>query len=158
VSGQNFVFNFLGAPASNGTGGTLVLHARGDYDGGPTETLSWSIEGIVSAGPVGGFDAFDATPPQGGPFDFVTVFQPLGNVEFQRTYSLLAGDLDAILADGLVSIFVDLHQDVGLFDPPNFVELTLSYDPVPEPSTLVLLGAGLLAGGRRLRSRRTRGV
>jgi len=64
--------------------------------------------------------------------------------------------LDAILADGSITILVDLHGDVGLFNPPNFVELTLTYDPVPEPSTLLMLGAGLIAARNRFRSSRNK--
>jgi hypothetical protein len=156
LDGQDFTFTFLAAPPSNGTGGTFVVHAQGDYDGAATEALTWSIEGIALGGPVGGFVGGVGV---GGPFDFVAVFQPLGNLEFQVTYSLLPGALDAILADGMISIFVNLDDSVGLFQPPNFVELTLSYEtgsPVPEPSTLLLLASGLAAGSRKLRSRRNR--
>ena len=59
VGGQNFVFSFGGQPPSDGTGGTLTIHARGDYDPGTaTEFLTWDIDSLgigSAAGPaIGG--------------------------------------------------------------------------------------------------------
>lgn len=165
VVGENFNFNFLGLAASDGTGGTFTLHAQGDYDGRDDETLTWDIDGLLAAGPVGGFCSTGitavCTSPNGaannggvgGPFDFVNVVQPLGNVEFQRTYTLDALTLDAILADGMANIFVDLANNIGFFNPPNFVEVTLSYESrsVPVTGTLALFALGLLGLGFKRR-------
>lgn len=156
VGGQDFNFSFSGLTASDGTGGTLVLHAAGDYTGAASETLDWTAEGIVGASNVGGF-AVDGSGGTGGPFDFANVIQPLGNIEWQRTYVLSGAELDALLADLVVNVFVDLSAEVGLFQPPNFVKVSLNYNSapvaaVPLPAGLpLLLGAFGLLGASRLR-------
>lgn len=154
VAGQNFNFVFSGLAASDGTGGTLVLRAQGDYDGGAAETLAWDAEGVVGAAAVGGFVA--GMNGVGGPFDFANVFQGGGNIEFQRTYNLSALELDTLLADGTLSIFVDLASTVGLFQAPNFVEFTLSYNSseIPVPAALPLFAAGLAGFGALRRKRK----
>ena len=41
-----------------------------------------------------------------------------------RTYLLTGAEVNAIVADGTISIFADLFDTVGFFNPPNFVEVT----------------------------------
>jgi hypothetical protein len=154
TDGQNFNFNFAGVAASDGTGGTFVMHAQGDYDGGTSEALTWNIDSLVFGGPVGGFVGGVGV---GGPFDFFTVFQPLGNIEFQRTYTLTGAQLNAILVDSFFDVFVDLDASVGLFDRPNYVHVTLHYNSSSVPDggwSLALLGlamTGIAAMRRKLR-------
>ena len=143
VDGQDFVFNFNGLAPTSGLGGTFIIHAQGDYQGGTSENLVWDIDGLVLGGPVGGFIGNVGI---GGPFDLFNVIQPLGNVEFQRTYTLTAAEISSLLADSSIAINVNLDATVGLFQPPNYVEVTFVYDTgtsVPEPASLGLLLAGL---------------
>lgn len=158
-TGQNFNFTFDGLAASDGTGGTLVFHARGDYDGNGnnprSETLSWNAEGEIGARRVGGF--VQGANGLGGPFDFTNLFVRARNIEWQRTYELSGALLDGLLADSIVNIFVNLRNGVNVLNGPRYVEITLNYNtapnlnrnvsPVPLPAGLPLFGTGLAVMG-----------
>ena len=152
-SPETMNFSFGGLAASDGSGGQLILHARGDYDhggNGPgTEYLDWDAEGMTGATGVGDCNG---TVCQGGPFDFVTSHQALGNVEFQRTYNLSGALLDALIGDGTLDITVKIDSNVGFFEPPNYVEWTLNYNTadgnvVPLPAGLPMLLTALVGFG-----------
>ena len=155
--GQNFNFSFTGLTASDGTGGTLVLRTRGDYANGNDENLDWNAEGVVGANNVGAFNT-NGTGGNGGPFDFVTVYSTRTNYDWQRTYSLSSAQLDALLSDLAVNVFVDLNRDVDSFrGETQFVKVSLNYNSapvaaVPLPAGMpLLLGAFGLLGASRLR-------
>lgn len=153
VAGQDFTFSFTGLAASDGTGGTFVLAARGDYAGGTGETLSWSMDGgTFAGGPVGGYTpayTCDGTGV-GGPFDSCTTFGS-DDILWQRTYSISASVLNALLADAAISLFVDLDSAVNRIGPASGVEVSIRYESpmaaVPVAGTLALLGLGLAAAG-----------
>jgi hypothetical protein len=164
VDGQNFNFSLNGLDSSNGTGGTFTIHARGDFNdrnSQDNETLSWDIESIFSASGIGGFN--QAVVGQGGPFTDVIVHDGIyrfRNIEFTRTWSISAFDLDNILSDSVFGVFVDFASgvdayatsEVGAAEPTAYVEVIISYDsitPVPVPSNIAIFALGLMGLGAR---------
>ena len=148
VGGQNFNFSFNGLDLSNGTGGTFTVHARGDFSDSSSqtnETLSWDIESIFSASGIGGFNS--ALVGLGGPFTNVTEHVTSRNIEFTRTWNISALDLDNMLSDNVLEVFVDFASGVGALETPRYVEVIISYNSmtsVPEPSTLAIFALGMI--------------
>ena len=147
VSGQDFVFEFPSVALSDGTAGTFRIHARGDYSSpgsasGAEEYLTWDIEGLVSA---------TASPYLGSP-----IIQHYGgnDNEWEAVYTISGAHMDLITADSQISAFVDLSSAVNMgVAAENWVEVSLTYEPVPEPATLSLLALGISALAIRRRRR-----
>lgn len=154
TAGENFNFNFLAQPASDGNGGSLVFRATGDFVhsrsiGGPGyEAFTWNIEGIISGGPLGSFvssDDVNIDSSEGGTFDFVNYSGGIGFIDFQKTYALDGYTLDSILSDGNINLFVDLGD--GVSGAGNGIEVSLTYNQVsnvPLPAAVWLFGSGLI--------------
>lgn len=152
TDGQDFIFTFNGLAASDGSGGTLIFRAQGDYGAFAGESLTLKVEGIINQlmGVFSNTGNFIGPATAGGPFDFVNLNVTNTNFEFQRTFNLSGADLDTLLSDSILSATVNLSSFVNVF-PDNgfneFVEVTLNYETavsvVPLPAALPLFGSGL---------------
>ncbi|MFK7751712.1 MAG: VPLPA-CTERM sorting domain-containing protein [Sedimentitalea sp.] len=166
VDGEDFMLSLTGLGPSDGTGGTLAIYARGDYEGTTAndtlagngagdEALFVDAEGLFSSGPLGNFDRDNLGVGVGGPFDFFNRFLRNRDVEFQRTYTLTGAVLDALLADGQVDIGINLNNNVDVFNSDARVNVVLKYEsgvaavPLPASLPLMLAGLGGIAALRR---------
>lgn len=158
VAGEDISLTLSGLAQSDGTGGTLSVFARGDYEDSnsakrPGESLSVDVEGTLLAAQLGSFDPSNPGVGVGGPFDFFIQIQPNLEVEFQRTFALSGAFLDALLADGTVNVLLDLGDDVNIINSNSRVNIVLKYEealeisPVPLPAGMPLLLAGLAGMG-----------
>ena len=99
-SGEGHTFSI--APASPALGSaTLIIDAESDYSPGSTETLEWTIEGIVS-GSFGSAAADEAIPH---PND-VNVYY------IKKTYTISAAEMALITADGEITITLQNSSNV----------------------------------------------
>ena len=153
--GETFTFTEV-APIPSLSGGVFTIMAQGDYDwGDPLEYLDWDIDGIVSGSTWG-----PAYTPQ-----FYDSTAPANNVSWFQTFAISTAFMDSILADDSFTVTITNSTNVEAVQGTDFVSYTLQYfdastsgAPVPEPTTMLLLGAGLigLAGFKRKTASRGR--
>jgi hypothetical protein len=126
ADGQDFDFMLSGLPLSNGSDGTLTIHARGDYQAAnPTEFLTWDFDALgigTIAGPLTG----NAT---------ILVDNGVNDVEWTQSFTLSGSDLVSATSDGIVHILLDLNLDdsflgVNHLAATEVAEITLAYEDV----------------------------
>ncbi|MHC4068843.1 MAG: hypothetical protein ACYSR8_04595 [Planctomycetota bacterium] len=116
IPGQNFIFTFSPVNPWSGGNGTFTVHARGDYSvEHPIECLNWGIDGLV----------FDVGAPAYG-----TVINEFSHddVEWEQSYTINGGLMDAITSDSVINISVDLPSNINIISGSSFVEVEMTYN------------------------------
>jgi hypothetical protein len=137
--GQSFSFVFDPVAIADGTDGTITIEASGDYFGkgvDGNENLDFDIEGIFSVENV----FFGQSSSQIIFWDTQT-----DNTWWRNTWTIPGADLLAITSDLRGEIAVNLYYGVGTkLDENDWMSVTLQYNEVPIPGSLLLLGGGLM--------------
>lgn len=142
VTGQDFVFTFDNL-SSNFTGvGSITLTARGDYSTGAS---SENIQAVIDGVNLGTFGYADGDAGS-------TTFFSGDDTRWSRTFNFSHSVLANYLADGKLVFNANLSPDVNVFSTLASVTVSFNYTPVvlsankvPEPGSMVLLGAAFAA-------------
>ena len=139
VPGEDFSFVFDPVALSDGSDGFFTIEARGDYFGkgaGGNENLDFDVDGVFSETNVW-FGESDAAIIKWDTFK--------DDTWWKYTWTIPGASMVAMTADAAGLIEIDLYHGVGYeFDTSDWVKVTLEYNAVPIPGTLLLLGGGLL--------------
>jgi hypothetical protein len=156
TQGQDMSFVFNSLPASNGAGGSLVIHpSQGsgtlglDLSGAfPLEDENFEVtfDGVSQGFFSCGGPSNNGSTAIAGATDNSTNFN---DCVFNLPFALA----DSYLADGILTVDVLFGDDVSTFGHNDAVNVSLRYESgvVPEPGMLALagLGLGLLGFARR---------
>jgi len=156
VNGQDMSFDFLGLPTPEGTGGTITIAPGAATLGGtpgldlsgafPLEdenfevTFDGASQGFFSCGGPSNNGSTAIAGAVDNSFNF-------NDCAFTLPFAISGPFLTSLLADSALTIGVLFGDDVSTFGDGDEVTVTLSYNAVPEPGTLALLGGGLAALG-----------
>jgi len=159
AQGQDMTFVFNGLPATDGQGGTIEISTGGgavpglDLSGAfPLEDENFEVS--FDGGSQGFFSC--GGPSNNGSTPIPGATDNSGNFNdcvFSLPFALGGAALQALLADGSLSVGVLFGDDVSTFGHNDEVNVTLRYNSAqaPEPATLALLGIGLVGGAARRR-------
>lgn len=151
--GETFDFEFDGLPASDGTGGFLILVLNGDYSGRDTESAMISLDtagGILDVGGNQADGVITNTIPGLTVKKFRSRVFSLNDQKRRWRFALSGSLLDSLLADDQIKINVQNDPDVGsgLMNNPDFIRVRLVYDTpavIPVPPAFPLLLTALVA-------------
>jgi len=143
VDGQEFSFEFIGIPKSDGNDGLLSFKVRGDYSQGfSNENINIAIDGI----PLGPYSASSS--------NLIQSFNKEDN-EWEMSVDVLGGFISSWTFNEHIEMIVTLSPDVNLglavhvptndyvFDP--YIDVTLEYTAVvPVPMGIWLFVSGLI--------------
>lgn len=152
--GETFEFNFDKLPASDGTGGYLIVVLNGDYTGHNRESAVVTL------------DAADGMLDVGGRRKNGVITNTIAGLTLKRhkstefglndhrrrwRFAVSGSLLDALLADDQITVNIQNDPDVGInrMVNPDFVRVRLIYNEspavIPIPPALPLLLTALIA-------------
>lgn len=158
-NGQDFTYNFNGAPASDGTGGILTIASGVSLTFAPLyngldldqngEFFDVSVEGT-------GLGRYACNSGSGA----TNIPGNTGGIDcdFSLDIPLTGTQLDAFLLDGLVSVGINFSRFVNHLGDQDQVIVTISYQgadvefgvvPLPAAGVMLMTGIGALGWMRR---------
>lgn len=147
AAGETLSFSFDSSQVlpSDGTGGSLYVHARGDFfnktpENYPGEPDKWELIDIqIDVYVIADNFYLKRTDPG------FLVWDPVNDHnEWEYTWLIDPTTMLAIASDQSAEIVVDLYMGVMGSRTGDFVDVNLSYNAVPIPGSLLLLGSGIL--------------
>ena len=132
---QHFTFPFNPIVKSDGSNGTLIIRARGDFSTGqPEEYINWNIDGLTSGTHIGPTYGATVLNTYGNPSYGADPNNPLTNWSEWEQSIVIPGDvLLALTSDLSATVTIDFvgagyNSTIG-----GFAEVTLQYNELEEP-------------------------